>query len=100
MSSVRVIVDYVCRWVAGALDSAWRSAHQFLDANKYSPETKGKFYELWGRSEYWDDELIENHTYLGEFFSKLRSGNLRDSTGKPLHSAEDVLKEWAVKGTI
>lgn len=83
--------------MAGALDSAWRTTYQFLVVNNYTQPQMDKFFEMWGRSEYWDDDLIKNHTYLGEFFSKLESGHLRNKAGDRIHTSEDALKEWAEK---
>ena len=61
------------RWVAGALDSAWRAVDQYLALHYPDPEgnsshnpVRMKFWESWGGSEYWDEvpdtELVEkNH---------------------------------------
>lgn len=59
-------------WIAGALDSAWRAAYQYISANeKVLPVgTLEKFYAEWGTTEYWDEttnkELVEENRKLME----------------------------------
>jgi len=55
-------------WVAGALDSAWRAVYQYLSLNQ--PDLLENFYNLWGKTEYWDeaddDELVDLNNKLME----------------------------------
>lgn len=50
------------RWVAGALDSAWRAVYQYLSL--HNPVRLPEFLLNWGPSEYWSDEQLENHLRL------------------------------------
>jgi len=56
-------------WVAGALDSAWRAVNQYLLLH-HDERTLKKFYDEWGKTEYWneadDDELVELNRKLTE----------------------------------
>ena len=58
------------RWVAGALDSAWRAVDRYLALHyrDLPAESNGtpvhnpvrrKFWESWGGSEYWDEKTNE-----------------------------------------
>ena len=54
------------RWVAGALDSAWRAVDQFLLINQlHHPGKREEMHKKWGPSEYWDKDQVENHIRLG-----------------------------------
>ena len=44
-------------WVAGALGSAWRAVDQYLALREHQlPGVRKKFWEEWGRTEYWDED--------------------------------------------
>lgn len=60
-------------WVSGALDSAWRAVDQYLAI--HNPELREKFQDLWGHSEYMDEEedetLVKKNSELMEKHLKL-----------------------------
>jgi hypothetical protein len=60
-------------WVAGAFDSSWRAVYQFLIAfqSQYGPEYMKKFLTIWGTSEYWDDDTLQNHTKVAVHLNNL-----------------------------
>ena len=63
-----ILIEYSDRWVAGALDSAWRAVDQYLAINEL--ETKREeMHEKWGSSEYWEENQIEDHIRLGMYHS-------------------------------
>ena len=63
------------RWVAGALNSAWRSvlgmllAHPELNPNP-DEDIIAKFKREWGNSEEWDQRTLAKHTSLGRQLNK------------------------------
>ena len=42
-----------CRWIVGALDSAWRAVYEYLLASGKPPTTINKFFKLWGSNVEW-----------------------------------------------
>lgn len=42
-----------CRWVVGALDSAWRAVYEYLLASGQPQTTIEKFFKLWGKNIEW-----------------------------------------------
>jgi len=65
------------RWVAGALNSAWRCVYAMLAAHPELNPRPGedimrKFTALWGSSEEWDDRVLEKHVYLGRVLTQRR----------------------------
>lgn len=72
-------------WVAGALDSAWRAVDQYLNLN-HSESLREKFWDLWGKTEYWDEtsdkdliklnrELMDRHLVIGLWKDGIRPKN-------------------------
>lgn len=60
--------NFIYSWVAGALDSAWRAVNQYFLVNDRKSDLHKKFKELWGETEYWDDDC---HDGLAEANHKL-----------------------------
>jgi hypothetical protein len=63
------------RWIAGALNSAWRCVLSMLVAHPELNPTPNediirKFMDEWGASEEWDEKRLQKHVYLGERSSK------------------------------
>ena len=54
--------NVINRWIAGALDSAWRAVDQYIALN-LDKDVREKFWELWGPTEFWDEasnkDLVE-----------------------------------------
>jgi len=51
--SVRILTESTCRWVVGALDSAWRAVHSYLEFT--DPARLQEFFEKWGKNPDWFD---------------------------------------------
>ena len=71
----------MCRWVVGALNSAWRCVHDMLVAHpELNPNPKedimAKFMKVWGESEEWDNIKGAKHVYLGrELFKRQQAAD-------------------------
>lgn len=64
------------RWVAGALNSAWRAVLGMLLAHpELNPNPKeniiNKFISLWGPSEEWDEKQLAKHLYIARELTKI-----------------------------
>ena len=71
-------------WVAGAFDSAWRAVDQYLALNM-DEDTRKKFWDLWGPTEYWDEssnkelvalnrKLMDRHLMLSLYKDGVKFG--------------------------
>ncbi|KAG1869404.1 hypothetical protein DFJ58DRAFT_855718 [Suillus subalutaceus] len=50
--STRHTGNVTCRWVVGALDSAWRAVYEYLLASGQHDKIQ-RFFDLWGKNEEW-----------------------------------------------